>query len=114
MTQAAAAAADRPTDTTAVQPTPAAVPAARTGSDDGKVVPLRWRERAEQSQDAVTNERRRRREIAVPERPTPPPQDLSERLRATSLLALPDDDFDDDTDETSAAAAAAAEEEVSQ
>ncbi|MFF1511261.1 transposase [Streptomyces sp. NPDC058326] len=118
VTQAAAAAADRPADATAAQPVSAAsapttVPAARTGSDDGKVVPLRWRERAEQSQDAVTNERRRRREAAVPERPIPPPQDLSERLRATSLLALPDDDFDDDTDETGAAAAAPAEEEVS-
>ncbi|OII65551.1 transposase [Streptomyces sp. CC53] len=118
VTQAAAAAADRPATatTTAAQPAPAAVPPARMGSDDGKVVPLRWRERAEQSQDAVTNERRRRREIAVPDRPTPPPQDLSERLRATSLLALPDDDFDDDDTDNpgAAAAAAAAEEEVNQ
>ena len=43
----------------------------------------------------MTRERRRRREAAVPEQPAPP-QDLSERLRASSFMALPDDDFDDE------------------
>ena len=103
MAQAAAAAADRPTDATAkrkakqeAMPSPVvAVPTARAGSGDGKVVPLRWKERAQQGEDAVTRERRRRREAAVPEQPAPP-QDLSERLRASSFMALPDDDFDDE------------------
>ncbi|MFH9887593.1 transposase [Streptomyces luteogriseus] len=101
--QAAAAAADRPTGATAkkkakqeAMPSPVvAVPTARAGSGDGKVVPLRWKERAQQGEDAVTRERRRRREAAVPEQPAPP-QDLSERLRASSFMALPDDDFDDE------------------
>ncbi|MEU3369948.1 hypothetical protein ABZ734_05545 [Streptomyces sp. NPDC006660] len=43
-------------------------------------------------------ERRRRREAAVPEQP-PAPQSLSERLRASSLLALPDSDTDVDDEE---------------
>ncbi|WP_392872714.1 transposase [Streptomyces sp. LN499] len=107
--QAAAAAADRPADTKTASRQPVTVPAPRAGSGDGKVVPLRWRERAQQGLDAVTNERRRRREAAVPEMPAAPP-DLSERLRASSLMALPDDDFDDEPDMM----AAAAEEEASQ
>ncbi|MDX3486623.1 transposase [Streptomyces sp. ID05-18] len=95
--QAAAAAADRPADTAAktAPPQPETVPAAPAGSGDGKIVPLRWRERARRGQDAVANERRRRREAAVPEKPAAPPE-LSERLRASSLMALPDDDFDDE------------------
>lgn len=60
--------------------------------------------------DAVDSERRRRREAAVPDQlPTTP--DLSERLRASSLLALPDDDFDDDD---ATITAGEAEEEASQ
>lgn len=95
--QAAAAAADRPAKAVKKEPPTQAtpVPAARTGSPDGKVVPLRPKERAQQVHDAVSSERRRRREAAVPdELPTPP--DLSERLRSSSLLALLDDNFDDD------------------
>lgn len=93
--QAAAAAADRPADATkkAPPPKPVAVPAARAGAHDSKVVPLRPMERAQQVHDAVNSERQRRREAAVPDQPAPPP-DLSERLRASSLLALPDDDDD--------------------
>jgi hypothetical protein len=112
--QTAAAAADRPAGAAAKKkatpPPVVAVPAARVGSHDGKVVPLRWRERAQQGEDAVTSERRRRREAAAPEQTAPPP-DLSERLRASSLLALPDDDFDDEEPDK---AAATAEEEASQ
>ncbi|MGW4144482.1 transposase [Streptomyces mirabilis] len=116
--QTAAAAADRPAGAAAKEkaqkkatpPPVVAVPAARAGSHDGKVVPLRWRERAQQGEDAVTSERRRRREAAAPEQAAPPP-DLSERLRASSLLALPDDDFDDEEPDK---AAATAEEEASQ
>ena len=57
----------------------------------GKVVPLRWPEQASRARDAVDAERRRRREEAVPQRPAPPGT-LGDRLRATSLLALPDED----------------------
>ncbi|MBE4737573.1 transposase [Streptomyces caniscabiei] len=95
--QASAAAADRPANSVKKEPPaqPASIPAARPGSPDAKVVPLRPTDRAQHVHDAVNSERRRRREAAVPDQlPTPP--DLSERLRATSLLALPDDDFDDD------------------
>ncbi|MET9565194.1 transposase [Streptomyces tauricus] len=113
--QAAAAAADRPVATIAAKsasapPPSVAEPAARISVDDGKVLQLHWRERAQQGQDAITDERRRRREAAVPARPTPPPQDLSERLRATSLLTMPDDDAED---ETGVAAEATAEEVAS-
>ncbi|MFE7704954.1 transposase [Streptomyces sp. NPDC057486] len=124
MAQAAAAAADRPsaatdaTDATdkkrrkrqASPPPVVTVPTARAGSDHGRVIPLRWKERAQQGEDAVTRERQRRREAAVPVQPAPPP-DLSERLRASSLMALPDDDFDD---EQRGATSATAEEEASQ
>jgi hypothetical protein len=107
--QAAAAAADRPSDAIKREPPtrPVAIPAAREGSEDGKVVPLRPKERAQQVHDAVNGERQRRREAAVPDQLLPPP-DLSERLRTSSLLALPDDDSDDDI------TAGEAEEEASQ
>lgn len=59
--------------------------------DEGKVVPLRWPEQASAARDAIDAERRRRREQAVPQRPAPPGT-LGDRLRATSLLALPDED----------------------
>lgn len=43
----------------------------------------------------MDDERRRRREKAVPERPAPPPA-LGQRLRERSLLALPDEDERED------------------
>jgi hypothetical protein len=58
---------------------------------EGKVVPLRWPEQAAQAVNAVDAERRRRREQAVPRRPAPPGS-LGDRLRRTSLLALPEED----------------------
>jgi hypothetical protein len=57
----------------------------------GTVVPLRWPEQASRARDAVDAERRRRREQAVPQRPAPPGT-LGDRLRATSMLAIPEDD----------------------
>ncbi|MBN1172661.1 MAG: DDE-type integrase/transposase/recombinase [Micromonosporaceae bacterium] len=77
-TQAAAAQADRP------KPAEADAPPA-------PVVPLRRVERLTQAQDAIDAERRRRREQAVPNRPTPPPR-LGDAFRRHSLLRLPDDD----------------------
>ena len=65
------------------------VPAEAGGG--GTVVPLRWPEQASQARDAIDAERRRRRERAVPQRPAPPGT-LGDKLRATSLLALPDED----------------------
>ncbi|MFH9655435.1 transposase [Streptomyces anulatus] len=97
--QRAAAAADRPANAIKKEtPTPpATVPAARTGSSDGKVVPLRPKDRAQQIHDAVNSERRRRRQAAIPDELSTAPN-LSERLRSSSLLALLDDDsVDDDT-----------------
>jgi transposase InsO family protein len=58
---------------------------------EGKVVPLRWPEQASAARDAIDAERRRRREQAVPQRPAPPGT-LGDKLRSTSLLALPDED----------------------
>jgi len=55
------------------------------------VVPLRWPEQASSARDAIDAERRRRREQAVPRRPDPPGT-LGDKLRSTSLLALPDED----------------------
>jgi hypothetical protein len=60
-------------------------------SDEGKVVPLRWPEQESMARDAIDAERRRRREQAVPQRPAPPGT-LGDKLRATSLLALPGED----------------------
>ncbi|WP_435279422.1 transposase [Streptomyces sp. 1222.5] len=110
--QAAAAAADRPANAVKKEPQaqPASIPAARAGSPDGKVVPLRPKDRAQQVHDAVNSERRRRREAAVPDQ-LPASPDLSERLRSSSLLALPDDDFNDDDDTITASEA---EEEAGQ
>jgi hypothetical protein len=64
------------------------VPAA---GGEGTVVPLRWPEQASRARDAIDAERRRRREQAVPQRPAPPGT-LGDRLRSTSLLALPAED----------------------
>lgn len=58
---------------------------------EGKVVPLRWPGQESSARDAIDAERRRRREQAVPQRPAPPGT-LGDKLRATSLLALPDED----------------------
>ena len=55
------------------------------------VVPLRWPEQASRARDAIDAERRRRREQAVPQWPAPPGS-LGDRLRATSMLAIPEDD----------------------
>jgi hypothetical protein len=63
----------------------------QAGDGTGNVVPLRWPEQAAQASDAVDAERRRRREAAVPQRPAPPPT-LGDRLRATSMLSIPEDD----------------------
>src|SRR6266849_653819 len=68
---------------------------ARAEDSEGKVVPLRWPEQASQARDAIDAERRRRREQAVPQRPAPPGT-LGDRLRSTSLLALPDEDEDEE------------------
>jgi hypothetical protein len=72
-----------------------ATPAASGGRQEedgtGNVVPLRWPGQAAQARDAVDAERRRRREQAVPQRPAPPAT-LGERLRATSMLAIPEED----------------------
>jgi hypothetical protein len=83
VTQATAARADRPDD-------PAAAGAAREDRP-ATVVPIRWADRAAETQAAVDAERRRRREDAVPERPQPPPR-LGDAFRRRSLLLLPDDD----------------------
>lgn len=61
------------------------------GGGAGTVVPLRWPEQASAARDAVDAERRRRREQAVPRRPAPPGT-LGDKLRSTSLLALPAED----------------------
>jgi hypothetical protein len=60
------------------------------GEGGANVIPLRWPEHAAQASDAVDAERRRRREAAVPQRPAPPPS-LGDRLRATSMLSIPDE-----------------------
>jgi len=61
------------------------------GGGGGTVVPLRWPDQASRARDAIDAERRRRREQAVPQRPAPPGT-LGDKLRSTSLLALPDED----------------------
>jgi hypothetical protein len=63
----------------------------RNGPATASVVPLRWPEQAAQASGAVDAERRRRREAAVPRRPAPPPT-LGDRLRATSMLSIPEED----------------------
>lgn len=62
-----------------------------SGGGGGTVVPLRWPEQASRARDAIDAERRRRREQAVSQRPAPPGT-LGDKLRSTSLLALPDED----------------------
>jgi hypothetical protein len=89
LAQGAAAAADRPERATAGGRV--------TARDQGNVVALRWPQRATEAADAVGAERRRRREQAVTQRPAAP-AGLGDRLRRTSLLALPADDEPDGGD----------------
>jgi hypothetical protein len=71
---------------------PAAAAAGREAGDGmADVVPLRWPEQEAQARNAVDAERRRRREAAVPRRPAAPPS-LGDRLRATSMLSLPEEE----------------------
>ena len=72
-------------------PAAAAAGGRGTGDSHGEVVPLRWPEQAAQASDALDAERRRRREQAVPRRPAAPGS-LGDRLRSTSMLALPGED----------------------
>jgi len=80
--QSDAAAADRPART-AGQPGDLA-----EEQGPGSVVALRWPDRARQAETAVDDERRHRREQAVPQRPAAP-GGLGDRLRRTSLLLIP-------------------------
>jgi hypothetical protein len=103
--QADQAAADRPTAAAcpaAASPRPGAGQAREAGNEgagnkaedshtDTTVAPMRWRDRARDTENAVDAERRRRREQAVAQRPAAPVS-LGDRLRRTSFLALPDDD----------------------
>ncbi|MEU9981346.1 transposase [Streptomyces sp. NPDC050856] len=93
-TQAAAARADRP-------PSPP-VPELREPIAD-EVVALSWPREARGADDALRADMRRRREAAVPNRPTPPPR-LGEALRRRGLFALLDD-LDDEADMPSGGAA---------
>jgi hypothetical protein len=68
-----------------------AVGGRQPGDGTADVIPLRWPEHAARASDAVDAERRRRREAAVPRRPAPP-QSLGDRLRATSMLSIPDEE----------------------
>lgn len=73
-------------------PDAAAAASGRKAEDGtGNVIPLRWPEQAAQARDVVSAERRRRREAAVPQRPAPP-SSLGDRLRATSMLSIPDEE----------------------
>lgn len=65
-------------------------PPAGTGQPSAVVTSL---ELARSKQDAIDADRRRRREAAVPSRPSPPPL-LGESLRRNSLFLLPDEDTD--------------------
>ncbi len=86
--QAEAAARDRPSPAPSPETAPPVPPA-----PPAEVTPLRWPERARQSEEAIDAERRRRREQAVPRRPDPPPL-LGEAFRRRSLFILPDDEQD--------------------
>jgi hypothetical protein len=65
--------------------------AAPTEPSGASVVRARFGDRAHRAGQAVTDERRQRREVAVPDIPQPPPR-LGARLRHRSLLVVPDDD----------------------
>ncbi len=81
--QADAAAADRPAPSPAGPDSEDREPAA--------VVPLRRPDRALQARAAIDEQRRKRREAAVPGRPQAPGT-LGDGLRRTSLLSIPEDD----------------------
>ena len=83
--QSDAAAADRPAESPGVSD--------QSAGDQGPapVVPLRWPDRARQARAAVDDQRRHRREQAVPHRPAAPGS-LGDRLRRTSLQLLPEED----------------------
>ena len=81
--QSDAAAADRPARLLPGRTT-------RTGSRP-LVVPLRRPDRALQARAAIDEQRRKRREAAVPHRPQAPGT-LGDGLRRTSLLSIPEDD----------------------
>jgi hypothetical protein len=81
--QSDAAAADRPA--------PPSAQAADKDPGPAAVVPLRRPDRAVQARAAVDEQRRKRREAAVPVRPQPPGT-LGDGLRRTSLLSIPEDD----------------------
>ena len=66
-------------------------PAAAGGRKAREGGPLALARAGAQAGDALDAERRRRREQAVPQRPAPPGS-LGDRLRRTSLLALPEED----------------------
>ncbi len=84
--QSDAAAVDRPTQSDEFKN-----PAEDEGL--GNVIPLRWPDRARQAQTAVDDERRHRRQQAVPQRPAAPGR-LGDRLRRTSMLLIPDEEPD--------------------
>lgn len=86
--QGQAAAADRPSAATAAAAASAPV------RDDAAVEPLGWKDRAAEAVQAIDDERRRRREQAVPERPLPPRR-LGEAIRRRSIFAVPEEDEDD-------------------
>jgi hypothetical protein len=65
-------------------------PAAPGDTSNASVVRARFGDRALQAGQAVAEERRQRREVAVPGIPKPPPR-LGAGLRRRSLLAVPDD-----------------------
>lgn len=89
--QAQAAQADRPSN----PPAPAAKPAsAPAGQEAPTAKVLSWPGRARQVQDAVADERRRRREAVRPA-PAPPPE-LGHGFRTRNVFVLPEDDLEED------------------
>jgi hypothetical protein len=86
--QADAARADRP-----ASPASAAEGAAGA-ADHTNVTPLRWPQRAQQTNDSIDTERRRRREAAVPVTPGPPPP-LGSSFRERNVFLLPGDGEED-------------------
>ena len=83
--QSEAAAGDRPAGSSGQPGKPA------ESHEPATVVPLRWPERARHAQAAVDDERRHRRELAVPQRPAAPGA-LGDLMRRTSMLLIPEED----------------------
>ncbi|MEU5439862.1 transposase [Streptomyces griseofuscus] len=90
VSQASAAAADRPKPMPMDDATDLRVPRQAEPADN--VVELRWRQRVEQGQAAIDTERQRRREAGDHEPHVP--STLGQRLRGTSLMDLLDDESD--------------------